>query len=259
MEEKKSSEVLLDVRDLTFSFNTYAGEVQAVRGVSFTLEKGKSLGIVGESGCGKSVTAKSLIRLNPEKPKGIYKKGEVLFDGRDLMAMSETEMQKVRAQEIRMIFQDPMTSLNPTMTIGKQIMEGIMKYGDKTKEEAKKIALETLALAGIPSPEDRFKQYPHEFSGGMRQRAMIALAMAVNPKLLIADEPTAMLDPSSCANVLRMLKALQNRRGFSMLVITHDLDSAVKISDSIYLLSGDGLSRVRPSEYIKNDLSKVLE
>ena len=236
MEEKKSSEVLLDVRDLTFSFNTYAGEVQAVRGVSFTLEKGKSQGIVGESGCGKSVTAKSLIRLNPEKPKGIYKKGEVLFDGRDLMAMSEKEMQKVRAQEIRMIFQDPMTSLNPTMTIGKQIMEGIMKYGDKTKEEAKKIALETLALAGIPSPEDRFKQYPNEFSGGMRQRAMIALAMAVNPKLLIADEPTTALDVTIQAQILDLIKDIQKKYDTALIMITHDLGVVANIADNIAVM-----------------------
>ena len=236
MEEKNRSDVLLDVRDLTFSFKTYAGEVQAVRGVSFTLEKGKSLGIVGESGCGKSVTAKSIIRLNPDKPKGLYKKGEILFEGQDLLAMSEKEMQKIRAQDIRMIFQDPMTSLNPTMTIGKQIVEGIMKYGNKSRAEAKKIALETLALAGIPSPEDRFKQYPHEFSGGMRQRAMIALAMAVNPKLLIADEPTTALDVTIQAQILDLIKDIQKQYNTALIMITHDLGVVANIADEIAVM-----------------------
>ncbi len=228
--------VLLDVKDLAFSFKTYAGEVQAVRGVSFQLERGKSLGLVGESGCGKSVTAKSIVRLNPEKPKGMYKRGEILFNGRDLMKVSGKEMGKVRAQEIRMIFQDPMTSLNPTMTIGKQIVEGILKCGNKNKAEAKKIALETLALAGIPSPEDRFKQYPHEFSGGMRQRAMIALAMAVNPKLLIADEPTTALDVTIQAQILDLIKDIQKKYDTAIIMITHDLGVVANIADHIAVM-----------------------
>lgn len=228
--------LLLEVKDLTFSFRTYAGEVQAVRGVSFCLEKGKSLGLVGESGCGKSVTAKSLIGLNPPKPKGMLKKGEIWFEGRDLAQLSEKEMQKVRAQDIRMIFQDPMTSLNPTMTIGKQIVEGILKYGDKNKEEAKKIALDTLSMAGIPSPEQRFKQYPHEFSGGMRQRAMIALAMAVNPKLLIADEPTTALDVTIQAQILDLIKDIQKQYDTSVIMITHDLGVVANIADEIAVM-----------------------
>ena len=236
MEERKQSNVLLDVQDLTFSFKTYAGEVQAVRGVSFTLERGRSLGIVGESGCGKSVTAKSIVRLNPEKPKGLYKNGQVLFEGRNLMALPEKEMQKIRAQDIRMIFQDPMTSLNPTATIGKQIMEGVLKCGGKTKEEAKHITLETLALAGIPSPEDRFKQYPHEFSGGMRQRAMIALAMAVNPKLLIADEPTTALDVTIQAQILDLIKDIQKQYNTALIMITHDLGVVANIADEIAVM-----------------------
>lgn len=227
---------LLDVRDLTFSFRTYAGEVQAVRGVSFSLEKGRSLGLVGESGCGKSVTAKSLIRLNPEKPKGLYKGGEVFFEGKDLLKVPDKEMQKIRAQDIRMIFQDPMTSLNPTMTIGKQIMEGVLKYGNKTKAEAKMIAMDTLLLAGIPSPEDRFKQYPHEFSGGMRQRAMIALAMAVNPKLLIADEPTTALDVTIQAQILDLIKNIQKQYDTALIMITHDLGVVANIADDIAVM-----------------------
>ena len=235
---EKNNNVLLDVRDLTFSFKTYAGEVQAVRGVSFTLERGKSLGLVGESGCGKSVTAKSIIRLNPDKPKGMYKKGQIFFDGRDLMTASEREMEKVRAQEIRMIFQDPMTSLNPTMTIGKQIMEGVLKCGGKSKAEAKKIVLDTLALAGIPSPEDRFKQYPHEFSGGMRQRAMIALAMAVNPKLLIADEPTTALDVTIQAQILEMMRRLKEELNTAVILITHDLGVVAEFCDRVAVMYG---------------------
>lgn len=234
--EGNRSNTLLEVKDLTFSFRTYAGEVQAVRGVDLSLDRGRSLGIVGESGCGKSVTAKSIIRLNPEAPKGMYKKGEILFEGRDLLKLPDKEMQKIRAQEIRMIFQDPMTSLNPTMTIGKQIVEGILKYGNKTKEEAKKIALETLALAGIPSPEDRFKQYPHEFSGGMRQRAMIALAMAVNPKLLIADEPTTALDVTIQAQILDLIKDIQKKYDTSIIMITHDLGVVANIADNIAVM-----------------------
>ena len=234
--EGNRSNILLEVKDLTFSFRTYAGEVQAVRGVDLSLERGKSLGIVGESGCGKSVTAKSIVRLNPEAPRGMYKKGQVLFEGRDLLALPEKEMQKIRAQEIRMIFQDPMTSLNPTMTVGKQIMEGILKYGNKTKEEARKIALDTLALAGIPSPEDRFKQYPHEFSGGMRQRAMIALAMAVNPKLLIADEPTTALDVTIQAQILDLIKDIQKQYNTALIMITHDLGVVANIADDIAVM-----------------------
>jgi len=227
--------VLLDVRDLTFSFHMYAGEVQAVRGVSFRLDRGKSLGIVGESGCGKSVTAKSIIGLNPKKPKGILKKGEIWFDGRDLARLSEREMQKVRAREIRMIFQDPMTSLNPTMKIGRQITEGVMKCG-KSREEAKQIALETLALAGIPSPEERMGQYPHEFSGGMRQRAMIALAMSVNPKLLLADEPTTALDVTIQAQILDLIKDIQKKYGTSTIMITHNLGVVANIADEIAVM-----------------------
>ena len=233
---EENNNMLLEIKDLTFSFNTYAGEVQAVRGVNLSLKPGRSLGIVGESGCGKSVTAKSIIRLNPEAPKGVYKKGEILFEGKNLLELPEKEMQKIRAQEIRMIFQDPMTSLNPTMTIGKQIVEGILKYGNKSKAEAKQIALKTLELAGIPSPEERFKQYPHEFSGGMRQRAMIALAMAVNPKLLIADEPTTALDVTIQAQILDLIKDIQKQYNTALIMITHDLGVVANIADDIAVM-----------------------
>lgn len=235
MEESRTDK-LLDVQDLTYSFRTYAGEVQAVRGVSFSLCKGRSLGLVGESGCGKSVTAKSIVRLNPEKTQGFYKEGRVLFEGKDLLKAGSKEIQRVRAQEIRMIFQDPMTCLNPTMTIGKQIVEGVLKYGGKSKAEAKKIALETLAQAGIPSPEERYKQYPHEFSGGMRQRAMIALAMAVNPKLLIADEPTTALDVTIQAQILDLIRNIQKQYDTALVMITHDLGVVANIADDIAVM-----------------------
>ena len=234
--EKRSGSPLLDIRDLTFSFHTYAGEVQAVRGVSFCLEKGKTLGLVGESGCGKSVTARSILGLNPGKPVGEYKKGEILFEGKNLLHLSEKEMQRVRASDIRMIFQDPMTSLNPTMTIGKQIIEGILKYGNVTKTDAKRRALETLTVAGIACPEERMKQYPHEFSGGMRQRAMIALAMSVNPKLLIADEPTTALDVTTQAQILDVIKRIQREYDTAIIMITHDLGVVANMADDIAVM-----------------------
>lgn len=229
-------EKLLKVENLAFSFHTYAGEVQAVRGVSFELEKGQTLGIVGESGCGKSVTAKSIVRLNPDKPAGDVKNGRIIFEGQDIAALTEKEMQKIRAEKIRMIFQDPMTSLNPTMTVGKQITEGILKSGVKSEKEAKQIAIETLALAGIPSPEDRYNQYPHEFSGGMRQRAMIALAMAVNPRLLIADEPTTALDVTTQAQILNLIKKIQKEYDTAIIMITHDLGVVSNIADKIAVM-----------------------
>ena len=232
----ENEKLLLNVDDLAFSFHTYAGEVQAVRGVSFKLERGKTLGIVGESGCGKSVTAKSIVRLNPEKPGGEIKRGHINFDGQDIASLSETDMEQIRAKKIRMIFQDPMTSLNPTMTIGKQIVEGILKSGVKTEAEAKKIAIDTLAMAGIPSPEDRYNQYPHEFSGGMRQRAMIALAMAVNPQLLIADEPTTALDVTTQSQILKLIKKIQKEYNTAIIMITHDLGVVSNIADDIAVM-----------------------
>jgi oligopeptide transport system ATP-binding protein len=234
--ENRSNAPLLDIRELTFSFHTYAGEVQAVRGVDFHLEKGKTLGLVGESGCGKSVTARSIVRLNPGKPVGEYKSGSIVFEGRDLLRLTRKEMERVRARDIRMIFQDPMTCLNPTMTIGKQIMEGILKYGGVTKADARKRALETLAVAGIASPEERMKQYPHEFSGGMRQRAMIALAMSVNPKLLIADEPTTALDVTTQAQILDVIKQIQRSFDTAIIMITHDLGVVANMADDIAVM-----------------------
>ena len=214
------SEKILSIEDLYFSFETYAGEVQAVRGVNIALEKGESLGIVGESGCGKSVTAKSIIKLNPAG-NGIYKSGKIVFDGKDVLAMSRNELLRLRAKDIRMVFQDPMTSLNPTMKVGAQIMEGILNAFPKmNKEEAKQRAIQTLKDVGIPNAEQRFGQYPHQFSGGMRQRAMIAMALSVQPKVLICDEPTTALDVTLQAQILDLIADLQTKYHNPIIFIT---------------------------------------
>ena len=234
---RHNENILLDVRNISFSFRTYAGEVQAVRGVSFRLERGKSLGIVGESGCGKSVTAKSIVGLNTPEPRGFLKDGEIWFEGNDLAKFSDRQMRKIRAREIRMIFQDPMTSLNPTMPVGKQIMEGILKYGDKTKQEAKKITLDTLAMAGIPSPEDRFKQYPHEFSGGMRQRTALARALTMDSKVLLMDEPFSALDKQTSNRLREDLQKIWMETKKTILFITHSVEEAVFLADRVVVLS----------------------
>jgi oligopeptide transport system ATP-binding protein len=228
-------EKILEVKDLQVSFDTYAGEVQAVRGVSFDLRKGETLAIVGESGSGKSVTSKSLMRLIPSPP-GRIKNGEVLFEGKDLTKLSEREMQNIRGSEIAMIFQDPMTSLNPTMTIGKQITEGLRKHQGLNASAAKVRAIELLDLVGIPSPETRITQYPHQFSGGMRQRVVIAIALSCNPKILIADEPTTALDVTIQAQILELLKDLQEKLGMAVIFITHDLGVVANIADRVAVM-----------------------
>ena len=197
-------EKLLEVKNLCVNFGTYGGEVNAVRGVTFDLHKGETLAIVGESGSGKSVACKTIMRILSSN--GYIKDGEILFDGKDLTKVSEKEMEKVRGKDIAMIFQDPMTSLNPTMTIGKQIMEPIIKHQGFSKEDAKKRAIELIELVGISDAEKRFKQYPHQFSGGMRQRIVIAISLACNPKVLIADEPTTALDVTIQAQILELIK-----------------------------------------------------
>ncbi|EEL51780.1 Oligopeptide transport ATP-binding protein oppD [Bacillus cereus Rock3-44] len=226
---------LLEVKDLQVSFDTHAGEVQAVRGVTFDLKKGETLAIVGESGSGKSVTSKALMGLIPNPP-GRIKNGEIVFDGRDLTKLSEKEMQQVRGKEIAMIFQDPMTSLNPTMTIGNQIMEGLIKHQGMSKADARKVALELLDLVGIPNPEARLKQYPHQFSGGMRQRVVIAMALACNPKLLIADEPTTALDVTIQAQILELMKDIQQKTEAAIIFITHDLGVVANVADRVAVM-----------------------
>jgi oligopeptide transport system ATP-binding protein len=213
---------LLEVRDLRISFKTYAGEVQAVRGVTFDLRRGETLAIVGESGSGKSVTAKSIMRLLPEA-NSIVKGGEALFEGRDLLSLSEKQMQGIRGSKIAMVFQDPMTSLDPTMKIGRQIEESLKKHLGLSGQRARERAVELLTLVGIPNPEDRIKQYPHQFSGGMRQRVVIAIALSCDPQILIADEPTTALDVTIQAQILELLRELQEQLGMSVILITHDL------------------------------------
>jgi oligopeptide transport system ATP-binding protein len=213
---------VLQVNDLQISFSTYAGEVQAVRGVSFDLRRGETLAIVGESGSGKTVTAKSLLRLLPEANTRI-KGGEAIFEGEDILKLSEQRMQKIRGEKIAMVFQDPMTSLDPTMKIGSQITESLKKHLGLSGQKARERAVELLTLVGIPNPGDRVKQYPHQFSGGMRQRVVIAIALACDPQILIADEPTTALDVTIQAQILELLRELQGRLGMSVILITHDL------------------------------------
>jgi oligopeptide transport system ATP-binding protein len=230
-------EKILEVKNLSVSFQTYGGEVQAVRNVNFDLYKGETLAIVGESGSGKSVTTQTIMKLIP-MPPGKIKNGQILFEGRDIVPMTDKQMESIRGKEISMIFQDPMTSLNPTMKIGRQIMEGLIKHQNMSTAAAKERAIEMLRLVGIPMPERRVNQYPHEFSGGMRQRAMIAIALAANPKLLIADEPTTALDVTIQAQILELMKDLQSKMDTSIIFITHDLGVVANVADRVAVMYG---------------------
>ncbi|MFD1017860.1 ABC transporter ATP-binding protein [Thalassobacillus hwangdonensis] len=228
-------EKILEVNDLKISFDTYGGEVQAVRGVTFDLKKGETLAIVGESGSGKSVTTRALARLIPSPP-GRIKEGEILFEGKDLTKASEREMQQIRGKKISTIFQDPMTSLNPTMKIGNQVMEGLIKHQKIPKAQAKKKTVELLELVGIPNPEQRLNQYPHQFSGGQRQRVVVAIALACNPKILIADEPTTALDVTIQAQILELMKDIQKKTDSSIIFITHDLGVVANVADRVAVM-----------------------
>lgn len=224
----------MEVNNLSVSFKVEEGEVQAVRNVSFNLKKGETLAIVGESGCGKSVLCKSLMRILPYN--GYIKNGEVLLKSSDLVKKSEKEMEDIRGKNISMIFQDPMTSLNPTISIGKQIAEAVIIHQGISKSEAKKRAIELIELVGIDNPEKRFKQFPHHFSGGMRQRIVIAIALACNPDVLIADEPTTALDVTIQAQIIDLIKDLQHKIGLSIIFITHDLGVVATIADRIAVM-----------------------
>jgi oligopeptide transport system ATP-binding protein len=213
---------LLSIRDLVVRFRTHDGTVYAVNGVSFDLEQGETLGLVGESGCGKSVTNLAMMRLLP-KPAGRIEGGQIWFEGRDLVGLDESEMRDLRGKELAMIFQDPMTSLNPVLTIEEQMVETIQAHRQTTHKEARTRAVELLAMVGIPNPEPRLRDFPHQFSGGMRQRVMIAMALALEPKLLIADEPTTALDVTIQAQVLELLARLASDHGTAVILITHDL------------------------------------
>jgi oligopeptide transport system ATP-binding protein len=230
-------EVILDVNDLRISFSTYAGEVQAVRGASFELRRGETLAIVGESGSGKSVAARSIMRLNPEA-NTLVRGGEILFEDQDLLKLSEREMQGIRGPKIAMVFQDPMTSLDPTMRIGRQISESLRKHLGLSGRQATERAVELLELVGIPNPVDRLRQYPHQFSGGMRQRVVIAIALSCDPQILIADEPTTALDVTIQAQILELMRELQDRLGMSIILITHDLGVVASSAHRIGVMYG---------------------
>lgn len=215
-------EKILEVRNLTTSFKTERGVMNAVQGVSFHVDKGEILGLVGESGCGKSVTSQSIMRLYDEKRLALYQ-GEILFNGVDLLTLPEKKMQAVRGKDIAMVFQDSLSSLNPVFTCGNQIMEALMIHQKLSKREARERAIEMLRLVGIPSPETRVDQYPHELSGGMRQRVMIACALSCHPKLLIADEPTTALDVTIQAQIMELIVELNQKLNMGVILITHDL------------------------------------
>lgn len=227
---------LLSVRDLKTSFFTHVGEVKAVRGISFDVNEGEVLGIVGESGSGKSVTSLSIMGLL--QYPGRVVDGEILLNGEDILTYSKDQMRKVRGKEIAMIFQDPMTSLNPVYTIGNQIMEMILEHEKMSRREARERAIEMLKLVGIPAAEKRIDSYPHEFSGGMRQRVMIALALSCNPKLLIADEPTTALDVTIQAQILNLIKKLNRQFGMTTMLITHDLGVVATVCDKVAVMYG---------------------
>ncbi len=250
---------LLDIKDLKVSFNTYAGEVQAVRGINFHVNKGELLGIVGESGCGKSVTSSSILRILPTPP-AVYKDGSIVFEGTDLLKLSEKEMQKVRGKDISMVFQDSMSSLNPTMKVGKQIVEAIRYHTDISFAEAKKIAVDMIRQVGISNPEKRFDQYPHEFSGGMRQRAMIAMALVCNPKLLIADEPTTALDVTIQEQILTLMRGLVKELNTSVILITHDLAVIAETCDRVVVMyAGQIIESTSVQNLFKNPMHPYTE
>ena len=226
---------LLEVHDLTTRFYTDDGVVQAVNGVSWELNEGETLGVVGESGCGKSVSVLSILRLIPQPP-GKIESGEVLFEDRDLMQLRDDEMRTVRGNKIAMVFQDPMTSLNPVLTINQQISEALMLHLGMNKQQARERTAELLSLVQIPQPEDRLDDYPHQFSGGMRQRAMIAMALSCNPQILIADEPTTALDVTIQAQFIELVKQLRDEIGMAIIWITHDLGIIAGIADRVVVM-----------------------
>ena len=226
---------VVDVKDLRFSFDTYAGEVQSVRGVTFHVDEGEVLAIVGESGCGKSVSCQTIMKLNP-MPPGKIVSGSITLGEHDIVAASEKKMQSIRGKEVAMIFQDPMTCLNPTMKVGKQIVEAIKHHRHLSSAEAKTEAIKYLKMVNIPNPEVRANMYPHEFSGGMRQRAMIAMALCCEPKLLIADEPTTALDVTIQAQIMDLMVDIKNKTNTAIILVTHDLGVVAQVADRVAVM-----------------------
>ena len=238
---------LLEVQDLKTYFKVKAGRVRAVNGISFAVKPGEKVGVVGESGCGKSVTALTIMRLLPQ-PAGEIAGGSVLFDDRDLLDLPEKEMRKVRGGQIGMIFQDPMTCLNPTMTVGKQIGEALRIHLKLDKDEAQKRAISLLEQVGIPAAAERINSYPHQFSGGMRQRVMIAIALACNPKLLIADEPTTALDVTVQAQILELINGVCTEFGAAVILITHDLGVVAGMTDRVIVMYAGKVVETAPTD-----------
>ena len=234
-EAQSPSKKVLDIKNLRVSFDTYAGEVRAVRGVTLHVDEGEVLAIVGESGCGKSVTAQTIMKLNPMPPARITE-GEIRLGEIDIVSAGEKKMQKIRGKDVSMIFQDPMTCLNPTSHVGKQIVEAIKHHRGLSGAEAKAEAIKYLKLVNIPNAEERANQYPHEFSGGMRQRAMIAMALSCNPKLLIADEPTTALDVTIQAQIMDLLQEIQKETNTAIILITHDLGVVASMADRVAVM-----------------------
>jgi oligopeptide/dipeptide ABC transporter ATP-binding protein len=242
---------LLRVENLRTHFHTRAGVVRAVDGVDLAIAPGRTLGVVGESGCGKSVTALSVMRLI-DRPGRIEPGSRILFDGRDLVQLDEDELQKIRGNEISMIFQEPMTSLNPVYTVGDQISEAVQLHQKVSRRQADERAVEMMRLVGIPSPEKRVRDYPHQMSGGMRQRVMIAMALSCNPKLLIADEPTTALDVTIQAQILELMKDLRDRLGMAIMLITHDLGVVAEMADDVAVMYAGRVVERGPVESIFN-------
>ncbi len=240
-------EPLLEVRDLRTQFFTQDGVVKAVDGVSFHLMPGETLGLVGESGCGKSITALSIMRLIPSPPGKIVS-GEILFEGEDILKMSDDEVRSIRGRKIAMIFQDPMTSLNPVLTINRQISEALELHLGMSKQQARQRTIELLKMVGIPNAEQRVDQYPHQFSGGMRQRVMIAMALSCNPSLLIADEPTTALDVTIQAQILDLIRNLQREHNTALILITHDLGVVAGMTDRIHVMYAGHIVEAAPTE-----------
>ena len=245
------SDPLLSIEDLKVHFRTEDGIAKAVDGVSLQVQAGQTLGVVGESGCGKSVTAMSVLRLVPQPP-AIYPAGRILYGGADLLTISDRQMQKIRGNEIAFIFQEPMTSLNPVFTVGNQVGETVMLHRGMSRKEARAEAIEALRRVGIPSPEQRVDEYPHQLSGGMKQRVMIAMALACDPAVLIADEPTTALDVTIQAQILDLLRRLQDEVGMGILLITHDLGVIAETAHDVAVMYGGRVAEQGTAEEVFN-------
>ncbi|MCE5286014.1 MAG: ABC transporter ATP-binding protein [Pelosinus sp.] len=244
-------EKILSVENLKVIFNTYAGTVQAVSDVSFTLDKGEIIGIVGESGCGKSVTSSAIMRLIPSPP-GQISGGRIIFDGKDLVSLDEKALQSIRGNQISMIFQDPIVSLNPVLTVGLQLAESFMLHQKLPKKLALEKAVELLKLVGIPAPEERIHQYPHQMSGGMRQRVMIAMALALRPRILIADEPTTALDVTVQAQIMELIKKLNTELSTAVILITHDLGVVAGMCSRVLVMYAGKIVESAPARELYN-------